>query len=109
MRFLMALAVFGSAYAGTALEDFEQKVRPVLAKHCYACHTATKAGGLRLDSREAMLSGGKSGPAVVPGIAGGSLLIRAVRQESAKLKMPPGSKLDAAIAVAQFDLRRKVG
>ena len=96
MRIFAAVAVVGSAFAGTALEDFEQKVRPVLAKHCYACHTATKTGGLRLDSKEALLAGGKSGPAVVPGNVDASLLIRAVRQQGA-LKMPPGSKLDDSI------------
>ena len=98
MRIFAAVAVVGSAFAGTVLEDFEQKVRPVLAKHCYACHTATKTGGLRLDSKEALLAGGKSGPAVVPGNVAASLLIQAVRQQGT-LKMPPGSKLDdAAIA-----------
>ena len=47
---------------------FELKVRPVLAGTCAKCHGAVKvSGGLRLDSREAMLKGGESGPAVVPG------------------------------------------
>ena len=47
---------------------FELKVRPVLAGTCVKCHGEKKAsGGLRLDSREAMLAGGESGPAVVPG------------------------------------------
>ena len=39
----------------------------MLGKNCYACHTATKLGGLQLDTREAALRGGKSGPAIVPG------------------------------------------
>ena len=49
-------------------------------------------GGLRLDSREAMLKGGKSGPAIVPGDPEKSLLIQAVRQSGA-LKMPKGGRL----------------
>jgi len=51
--------------------------------------------GLRLDSREHMLKGGRSGPALVPGDPGESLLVRAVEQRSDKLKMPPGRKLSA--------------
>ena len=46
---------------------FETKVRPVLANNCYNCHGNSQLGGLRLDSREGMLKGGKSGPAIVPG------------------------------------------
>ena len=96
MRLLILFALFGSVYGTTDADRFEQKVRPVLAKRCYACHTATKTAGLRVDSREALLAGGKSGPAIVPGDVDRSLLIQAVRQESASLKMPPGAKLDPA-------------
>jgi mono/diheme cytochrome c family protein len=72
---------------------FESKVRPVLANHCYACHTASLLGGLRLDSREAMLKGGKSGAAIAPGEPENSLLVKAIRQTDPNLKMPMGSKL----------------
>src|SRR5215212_8110580 len=61
-------------------EYFEASVRPVLAANCYDCHAEERMGGLRLDSREGMLKGGRSGPAIVPGDAGKSLLIEAVRQ-----------------------------
>jgi hypothetical protein len=44
-------------------DDFEAKVRPLLAKHCWSCHRQSAMGGLRLDSREAVLKGGKSGAA----------------------------------------------
>lgn len=74
-------------------EFFETRVRPLLATNCYACHTTEESGGLRLDSREAMLAGGMSGPAIVPGKPEESLLIQAVRQSDEKLKMPPGKKL----------------
>ncbi len=77
-------------------EDFfENRVRPVLAEHCYACHTEAKTGGLRVDSREALLVGGKSGPAVVPGNPGKSLLVRAMRHEVERLKMPPSGRIGA--------------
>jgi hypothetical protein len=74
--------------------DFEARVRPILAANCYDCHTDEHMGGLRLDSREAMLAGGQSGqPAVVPGDPDKSLLIQAVRQTSDRLKMPKGGRL----------------
>src|SRR5450631_3286528 len=72
---------------------FETKVRPVLANNCYSCHTSTAMGGLRLDSREAMLKGATRGPAVVPGDPDKSVLITAIRQTDEKLKMPMGGKL----------------
>src|SRR5213593_1391276 len=49
--------------------------------------------GLRLDSRDGLLKGGRSGPAVVPGDPDKSLLIQAVRQTSETLKMPKGGRL----------------
>ena len=73
---------------------FETKIRPVLANNCYSCHTGSQLGGLRLDSRENMLKGGKSGPSLVPGDAEKSLLIKAV-QQTGQLKMPMGTKLNA--------------
>jgi len=73
---------------------FESKVRPVLASNCYSCHTGAKSGGLRLDSRDAIVKGGDTGPAIVPGKADDSLLIQAVKQTHAKISMPPGDKLE---------------
>jgi len=76
---------------------FELKVRPVLAGTCVKCHGEKKAsGGLRLDSREAMLTGGENGPAVVPGNPEGSLLLTAVRYADDGLKMPPNQPLPQA-------------
>lgn len=86
--------------ADNANDFFEQKIRPVLVEHCYACHsTQTKKikGGLRLDDREHLRKGGASGPAIVPGQPNESLLIQALRYD--KLQMPPKRKLpDAVIA-----------
>ena len=85
-------------------EDFfETKVRPILATECFSCHTDSQLGGLRLDSLEAMLKGGKSGPAIVPGDPEKSLIMIAVRQSGA-LKMPKGGKLpdDQIEAIAQW-------
>src|SRR6185503_7110552 len=55
------------AAAGSA-EFFEARVRPILAANCYDCHADERMGGLRLDSRDALLKGGRSGPALVPAI-----------------------------------------
>jgi mono/diheme cytochrome c family protein len=74
---------------------FENKVRPILANNCYSCHTDEPAADLHVDSREALLKGGKSGAAIVPGDPAKSLMIEAVEQNG-KLKMPKGGKLTAA-------------
>ncbi len=98
LLFLIAAAAPAASPVGDA-DFFETNVRPVLADSCYSCHTQTKLGGLRVDSRQALLEGGKRGPAIVPGKPDESLLIKAVRQASEDLKMPMGGKLsDAQIA-----------
>ncbi len=81
-------------------EHFETKIRPLLAKNCYSCHRDAALGGLRLDSREALLKGGKSGAALVVGRPEESLLLKAVQQSDEKIrKMPPSGKLtDVEIA-----------
>ncbi|HLV79051.1 MAG TPA: PSD1 and planctomycete cytochrome C domain-containing protein [Chthonomonadaceae bacterium] len=74
---------------------FEAQVRPVLIRRCFDCHGPTQQmGGLRLDSRAALLKGGGRGPALVPGDPEKSHLIQAIRYGGA-LKMPPTGKLPA--------------
>lgn len=74
------------------LAYFESKVRPLLIEHCQACHGPEKfKGGLQILSREHLMVGGDSGPAIEPGDATASLLIEAVKYES--LQMPPDRKL----------------
>src|SRR5579864_7089890 len=95
---LIASAVFmvGQARAQTdGAEFFEKNVRPLFAQRCWGCHAAGDhpMGGLRLDSRESVLQGGSRGTAIVAGKPEESLLIRAVRQTSSTLRMPPGGKL----------------
>jgi hypothetical protein len=77
------------------LEYFEKNVRPVLIDNCYGCHSASAEklkGGLYLDTRDGLLKGGDTGPAIVPGNPEKSLLIRAVRYTDKDLKMPPKDK-----------------
>ena len=84
---------------------FESKIRPILIANCYGCHSVSggKAkGGLHLDTREATLRGGDSGPAVVPGDLDSSLLIRAVRYHDSDYEMPPKGRLrDDEIALLE--------
>ncbi len=85
---LAAFCLAASAGAQSPTDFFETRVRPVLADNCYACHARLQSGGLRVDSREALLEGGDSGPAIVPGDPDGSLLVRAVRHEIEGGEMP---------------------
>lgn len=74
-------------------EFFERAIRPIFAEQCGKCHGAGKQkGGLRLDSRAAVLTGGGRGPAVVAGRPDQSLLIQAVRRQG-ELAMPPDAPL----------------
>jgi len=87
--------------AGT--DFFEKRIRPVLADHCYACHSARAdklKAGLLVDSRDGLLHGGDLGPALVPGDPDKSLLIRAIRYTDPDLQMPPkkGKLSDRQIA-----------
>ena len=96
--------------ADPAVDDlFEKKIRPVLVKECYGCHStdAKKVrGGLRLDTREAIRIGGDRGPAVVPGDVGASLLIKALRYD--ELEMPPTGQL-SPLVIADFEAWVKNG
>ncbi len=74
-------------------EFFEKSVRPILSQHCFSCHGPDKQkGGLRLDSRRDMMTGGDSGPAIVPGAPEGSLLVKAIHHTESP-KMPPKQPL----------------
>jgi hypothetical protein len=84
----------------TAEEFFEKEVRPLLVERCFSCHAQDKVkgkvkGGLKLTSREALLQGGDSGPAAVPGRPDESLLVQAIRYED-EPRMPPKEKLTGA-------------
>src|SRR3954463_15764557 len=99
LAILAFLQLLPAACAADDVEFFEKRVRPVLATNCYSCHGPDKQfAGLRLDSRERVLSGGQGGPAAVPGKPGHSLLIKAVRHEGPK--MPMGGKLSASDVAA---------
>ena len=73
---------------------FEVRIRPLLIKHCLACHGPKKQeSGLRLDSRSGWTQGGDRGTSIVPGKVQDSLLIKAISHSDPSLKMPPAGKL----------------
>src|SRR5438094_3591095 len=78
------------------LTFFEKSIRPVLVKECYSCHATTAEkvrGGLILDTRDGIRKGGDNGPAVVPGDAQKSRLVKALRHDDEVKPMPPKKKL----------------
>ncbi len=81
-----------AAFTEADLQFFAEQVRPVLEAHCLKCHGPTNfKGGLTLTSRAAILKGGESGAAVVPGRPEASLLVEAINYAS--LEMPPTGKI----------------
>jgi hypothetical protein len=95
---VLLLDIPATSSAMTPLEQaefFERKVRPVLVEKCFSCHGPSKPkAGLKLTSRESLLSGGDSGPAAVPGKPDESLLIKVVNYND-DIQMPPDGPLDA--------------
>ncbi len=101
------VAIWLSFGAATTLADeltpeqtkfFESKIRPVLVKECYGCHSSESGnakGGLRLDTQQLTLIGGSSGPAIVPGDLDESLLFNAITHED--FVMPPKRQLSPAV------------
>jgi hypothetical protein len=91
-----SLVLTGMAHADPPV-DYLRDIKPLLAKHCYECHGATKQrSGLRLDTAAAILRGGDSGPGVIPGKSVDSKLIKAVTGVEGTKQMPPKEpRLDA--------------
>ena len=111
VSFLFAIALFiivhfailAKADDAVSVEWFETKIRPVLVKHCYECHSAASknpGGKLRLDFRDGLLKGGESGPAVSVGKPESSPLILALKYDG--LEMPPSGKLPDSV-IADFE------
>ena len=94
---LLLVLLPAPAPADDDLAFFESKIRPLLAEHCYECHSARASkvkGGLLLDSREGVQKGGDSGAVIVPGEPGKSLLMKALGYRDSDLQMPPDGKLE---------------
>ena len=76
-----------------ATDFFESRIRPLLVAKCFGCHADEERGGLRLDSRAAIIRGGDSGPAIQLEEHADSLLLLAVNYSDEDLQMPPSGKL----------------
>lgn len=100
---MMSDSMMGGGAAGketplskTQISFFETKVRPILVKNCYECHSAEarkSKGGLVLDTREGWQKGGEDGKVIVPGNPDKSMLIKAIRYTDDDLQMPPDEKM----------------
>ena len=80
------------------LKFFETRIRPVLVRECFGCHstkTGNGRGGLKLDTKQLMHQGGETGPAIVPGKLEESLLYDAITHQD--FVMPPKRKLSQKI------------
>src|SRR5207247_1667732 len=70
--------------------DYARDIKPILAARCYACHAAIKQkGSLRLDTAALVREGGETGPAVLPGKAADSLLLKRILGQGGLARMPP--------------------
>jgi cytochrome c553 len=101
---LPPVARAAEAPSAAGLDLFEKKIRPTLINECYKCHSATSEklkGNLQLDTRDGMLTGGDSGPAVVPGDPANSLLLNAIRRVDKDTAMPPKKTLGKDV-IADF-------
>jgi hypothetical protein len=91
---------------------FESKIRPVLAEHCYECHSVESGkskGSLMLDTKQAIRAGGDAGPAVVPGDAAKSLLLSAIKHTDPDLEMPPKKPQLSKAVIADIETWIKSG
>lgn len=111
MRHLLAnvviVCLYGAAAHGAG-PDFVHDIRPLLEKHCYACHSGDQPkSGLRLDLKAAAFKGGDGwGPAIVPGKADDSPLVQFARGDDPDLRMPP--KESDVPPLAASDIERLV-
>lgn len=103
---VVGLAVGTAGLAGSETSDpkklrfFEERIRPVLVEKCQSCHSSTSEklkANLLLDTREGVLHGGDSGPAIVAGDPGASLLMQGLRWSDPDFRMPPKEKLPAQV------------
>jgi mono/diheme cytochrome c family protein len=94
---LCAVAGFAASLLAQSGDDYTRDVAPILQKRCAACHGAVmQSNGLRVDDAAAMIAGGYSGAAIVPGKPAESKLLARVSSNEKGFMMPPaGPRLTA--------------
>lgn len=107
---LFLAAWFSGVVDAQEKPDFRAQIQPILAEHCSQCHgvdESTREGGFRLDRRDEALRGGESGqPAILPGHASGSELVRRILSTDPAEVMPPPS-LKKPLTHHQVDLLKR--
>lgn len=109
---LLWMLLFAVQASGDDFIFFETKIRPVLVKQCYECHsveTGKSKGGLTLDTKQGIRAGGDTGPAVVPGDAAKSMLLVAIKHSDPDLEMPPKKARLTEAVIADFEAWIKAG
>lgn len=95
-RLALSPSVSADDAAGDAAALFKDKVRPLLERKCFDCHSSKAEevkGELKLETLEQILKGGATGPAVVAGDVENSFLLRAIRYQEDDYQMPPAGKM----------------
>ena len=104
--FALVAPVGAAEPEAAGVEFFEKKIRPMLIKHCYECHSSqakdSQGWAVVGQSGQSGMAGGDSGPAVVPGDVEGSLLIESLHYGDDSVQMPPKGKLPDQV-IADFE------
>ena len=102
---LVFLLIRSAGLAEQRTDFFEKKIRPVLSKNCYECHSAKSKSlkaGLLLDRKAGWVRGGKNGAIIHPGKPDESILMNALKYDNHELQMPPSGKLSETV-LADFE------
>jgi hypothetical protein len=104
MTAVLVIAWYGGSagrLAAASPHFFQERIAPILRERCITCHNPSKAkGSLDLTTRQALLEGGDSGPAILPGKAAESPLIKMISGRPPK--MPRQGKPLSRAQVADF-------
>lgn len=80
------------------LESFSEKVAPILAKRCLACHDAkTAKGRFNVETFASLMRGGESGAAITPGKSADSNLVNLIEDGTMPQDADPLSKPEIAL------------
>ncbi len=111
--FVLSVSSALAAQDPAGIEFFEKQIRPLFVEHCYGCHSTSAEkgikGGLNLETRDGLLTGGENGAAIIPGDPERSLLIKAVRHTDEHLQMPRKNKKLSSEQITALEAWVKMG